>query len=104
MANFTTEQLRNIVLIGHGSSGKTTLAEAMLFDTGVLSRRGRVEDGTTAADWDEEAIRRKHVGGGVSGRRASTRASSSTFWIRPVFSISRVRRRAPCRSPMPAWS
>ena len=59
MANFTTEQLRNIVLIGHGSSGKTTLAEAMLFDTGVLSRRGRVEDGTTAADWDDEAIRRK---------------------------------------------
>ena len=59
MANFTTEQLRNIVLIGHGSSGKTTLAEAMLFDTGVLSRRGRVEDGTTTADWDDEAIRRK---------------------------------------------
>ncbi len=59
MANFTTEHLRNIVLIGHGSSGKTTLAEAMLFDTGVLSRRGRVEDGTTVADWDEEAIRRK---------------------------------------------
>jgi elongation factor G len=59
MANFTTEQLRNIVLIGHGSSGKTTLAEAMLFDTGVLSRRGRVEDGTTVADWDEEAIRRR---------------------------------------------
>ena len=59
MANFTTEHLRNIVLIGHGGSGKTTLAEAMLFDTGVLSRRGRVEDGTTVADWDEEAIRRK---------------------------------------------
>ncbi len=59
MANFTTEHLRNIVLMGHGGSGKTTLAEAMLFDTGVLSRRGRVEDGTTAADWDDEAIRRK---------------------------------------------
>ena len=59
MANFTTDQLRNIVLIGHGSSGKTTLAEAMLFNTGVLSRRGRVEDGTTVADWDEEAIRRQ---------------------------------------------
>ena len=34
MANYTTEQLRNIVLIGHSSSGKTTLAEAMLFNTG----------------------------------------------------------------------
>jgi len=58
MGNYTTEQLRNVVLIGHGSSGKTTLAEAMLFTTGVLSRRGRVEDGTTVADWDDEAIRR----------------------------------------------
>ena len=59
MAHFSTDLLRNIVLIGHGSSGKTTLAEAMLFNTGVLSRRGRVEDGTTVGDWDEEAIRRK---------------------------------------------
>ncbi len=59
MAHFSTDLLRNIVLIGHGSAGKTTLAEAMLFNTGVLSRRGRVEDGTTVGDWDEEAIRRK---------------------------------------------
>jgi elongation factor G len=59
MANYSTEQIRNIVLIGHGSSGKTTLAESMLFNTGVLTRRGRVEDGTTVADWDEEAIRRR---------------------------------------------
>ncbi len=59
MASYTTEQLRNIVLVGHGSSGKTTLAESLLFNTGVLSRRGRVEDGTTVADWDDEAIRRK---------------------------------------------
>ncbi|PKO24025.1 MAG: elongation factor G [Chloroflexi bacterium HGW-Chloroflexi-1] len=58
MAIYKTQQIRNIVLVGHGSSGKTTLAEAMLFDTGVLNRRGRVEDGTTVADWDEEAIRR----------------------------------------------
>ncbi len=59
MTSYSTEHLRNIVMVGHGSSGKTTLAEAMLFSTGVLSRRGRVEDGTTVADWDEEAIRRK---------------------------------------------
>jgi elongation factor G len=59
MANFRTEQLRNVVLIGHSSSGKTSLAESMVFNTGVLTRRGRVEDGSTVADWDEEAIRRR---------------------------------------------
>jgi elongation factor G len=59
MANFRTEQLRNVVLVGHSSSGKTTLAESMVFNTGVLNRRGRVEDGSTVGDWDEEAIRRR---------------------------------------------
>src|SRR5512142_1773948 len=59
MANFTAANIRNIALIGHGSSGKTTLAEAMLFDTGATSRRGRVEDGTTVSDWDEDEIRRR---------------------------------------------
>jgi elongation factor G len=59
MENYTTARLRNIALVGHSSSGKTTLAEAMLFNSGATSRRGRVEDGTTASDWDDEAIRRK---------------------------------------------
>jgi elongation factor G len=59
MANFTTAHLRNIAFVGHSSSGKSTLAEAMLFDTGATSRRGRVEDGTTVSDWDEEEIRRR---------------------------------------------
>ena len=59
MASFTTAQLRNVTLIGHSSSGKTTLAETMLFATGATNRRGRVEDGSTVGDWDEEAIRRR---------------------------------------------
>lgn len=57
--SYTTEQLRNVALIAHGSAGKTSLAEAMLFDTGATSRLGRVEDGTTISDYDPEEIRRK---------------------------------------------
>ncbi|RLC91517.1 MAG: elongation factor G [Chloroflexi bacterium] len=58
MKEYHTEQLRNIVLLGHGSSGKTSLAEAMLFASGAINRLGRVEDGTTVADFDEEETRR----------------------------------------------
>ncbi|HIE38071.1 MAG TPA: elongation factor G [Anaerolineales bacterium] len=59
MKEYTTDQLRNIVLLGHGSSGKTSLAEAMLFTSGAVNRQGRIEDGTTVADFDEEEIRRR---------------------------------------------
>ncbi len=58
MEEYTTAQLRNVVLLGHGSSGKTSLAEAMLFASGAINRMGRVEDGTTTADYDEEEIKR----------------------------------------------
>lgn len=52
------EELRNLVLLGHGSSGKTSLAEAMLFNAGVISRLGRVEDKNTVSDYEEEEHRR----------------------------------------------
>ncbi|MGB7875003.1 MAG: elongation factor G [Anaerolineales bacterium] len=59
MKEYTTELLRNLALVSHGGAGKTMLAEAFLHFTGVTTRLGSVEDGTTASDHDEEEIRRK---------------------------------------------
>ncbi len=59
MKDYTVEKLRNVCLMSHGGAGKTTLAEAMLFNTGVLDRFGKVNDGTTTMDYDPEEIKRK---------------------------------------------
>lgn len=59
MKDYSTECLRNVCLMAHGGAGKTTLTEAMLFNTGVLDRFGKVLDGTTTTDFDPEEIKRK---------------------------------------------
>lgn len=53
------EKIRNVALLGHGSCGKTTLAEAMAFVSGITKRQGRIEDGSTLSDYDKEEQKRK---------------------------------------------
>ena len=52
------EGLRNIALVAHSGAGKTSLAEAMLFDSGTIKRLGRVEDGNSAMDFEPEELKR----------------------------------------------
>ncbi len=59
MAEFSTKQIRNICLLGHGSSGKTSLAEAMLYLAKCSDRLGKPADGNTVSDFDPEEIKRK---------------------------------------------
>jgi len=53
------DKIRNVALISHGGAGKTSLAEAMLFDAGAIGRLGSVEAGSTSLDWDPESLKRK---------------------------------------------
>ena len=58
MKDYLAKDIRNIAIIGHGSEGKTTLLESILYASGTIDRQGRVEDGTTASDFDPEEIKR----------------------------------------------
>ncbi len=59
MKEYSTDQIRNVVLLGHGGTGKTSLAEAALFSSGAVNRLGRVDDGTTASDYEPDEVKRK---------------------------------------------
>ncbi|MDA8087407.1 MAG: elongation factor G [Nitrospiraceae bacterium] len=69
MANFAVQAIRNVVLIGHGGSGKTSLAEAMLFTAGAVDRMGSTQEGTTVMDFEPEE----------TGRKATIGTSAAAF-------------------------
>ncbi len=59
MKIFSGQEIRNVAVVGHGGAGKTSLVSTMLFDAGLTQRLGRVDDGTTVTDYDEDEIERK---------------------------------------------
>jgi len=59
MKQYEIENIRNISLLSHGGAGKTSIAEAILFTSGVINRLGKVDDGTTTSDYDPDEIKRK---------------------------------------------
>ena len=58
MKEYSTDKIRNVVLASHSGAGKTILCEAFLHFTGATTRMGKIDDGTTASDFDDEEIRR----------------------------------------------
>jgi elongation factor G len=61
MKVYDAQTLRNVALVGHSGAGKTQLLSALLFDAGAVNRLGRVDDGSSVTDYDEEEIARKHT-------------------------------------------
>ena len=87
MKTYAGENVRNVAVIGHSHSGKTSLVSALLFTAGTTPRLGRVDDGSTITDYDEEEVARQMTIsaslaaiGARSSISASSRKTRCTRW------------------------
>ena len=78
MKQYETSKIKNFCLLGHGNSGKTSLAEAMLYTAGNIDRMGKTQEGTTVMDFDPEEIKRKFS---ISASLASCEWNGTKFNI-----------------------
>src|SRR5437016_462507 len=60
MKVYSSSEIRNVAIVGHNDTGKTTLVAQLLFNAGATTRLGRIDDGTTTTDFDQDEIDRKH--------------------------------------------
>ncbi len=96
MKVYNTEKIRNVGIVGHGDTGKTQLVSSMLFTAGMTPRLGKVTDGSTVTDWDEEEIARKisiHTGLAYAEWGAADEKSRLIFSIRPATPLSSTTRK-----------
>ena len=89
MKVYDAASIRNVALVGHSGSGKTQLASAVLADARMVNRFGKVDEGTTVTDFDEEEIARRHTLS-ASLRLPGSRAAGQA-------------RRDPIRTAAPRW-
>src|SRR5688572_8663465 len=60
MNKYSVDDIRNLAFVGHAAAGKTSLADALLFQARAVDRRGSVDDGSSVSDYDDEEKKRKH--------------------------------------------
>ena len=99
LRQYPADRIRNVGLFGHGGAGKTSLAEALLFDTKATTRLGRVEEGNTVADYDPDEIKRASRSAPRWPPWSGTRRRSTSS-TRPATPTSLATSNPRCASPM----